>query len=92
MEKPIPAIKVSVVQLQCTACGAETNATCSCGKPYLPKVQHAEAIAEANPNISVRELADRANVSHGTAQEAKARVQSRTPAPTVGRDGKDLQP
>jgi len=88
--QPPPAIKISVTQLQCTACGAETHASCNCGKPYMPKRQRAEEIAEANPNISVRELAERASVSHGTAQEAKARVQSRTPdaGPTVGRDGK----
>lgn len=87
---PPPAFHVSVVRLACSACGAEANATCSCGQPYVPKRQRAEEIAEANPNISIRELAEQAKVSHGTAQAAKSRVQSRTPdiAPTVGRDGK----
>jgi hypothetical protein len=85
-----PAYKISVTQLQCTGCGAETHAACNCGRAYLPKLQRAEEIAEANPNISVRQLAEQASVSHGTAQEAKSRVQSRTPdtGPTVGRDGK----
>jgi hypothetical protein len=84
-----PAIKQSIVQLCCVGCGAEANASCNCGKPYVPKLKRATEYAEQNPTASVREIAQEAGVGHGTAQEAKARVRDRTPdAVTTGLDGK----
>jgi hypothetical protein len=73
----------------CTGCGAETNAACNCGKAYVPKLERAAEYAEQHPTASVREIAERTGVGHGTAQEAKAGVRDRTPEPvTTGRDGK----
>ena len=71
----------------CTGCGAEANASCNCGKPYVPKAARAEKYAKENPSASVREIAEKADVSHGTAQRAKARVSDGTPV--NGRDGKE---
>jgi hypothetical protein len=61
-----PAAVISIQRMVCTGCGAEANASCNCGKPYLPKLQQAEKVARENPGISVRDLAEKADVSHAT--------------------------
>ena len=44
--------KLSIQRIVCTGCGAEANASCNCGKAYVPKaVRAAEAVAE-NPQKS----------------------------------------
>ena len=83
-----PAFHRSVVQLACTQCGAEANASCSCGKPYVPVQQRANEYAKANPDASVREIEEKAGVGHGTAQRAKAGVPHGTADTVTGRDGK----
>jgi hypothetical protein len=30
-------IKMSIQRMICTGCGAEANASCNCGQPYVPK-------------------------------------------------------
>jgi hypothetical protein len=74
--------------MACTACGAEATASCNCGVSYVPKAQRAAEVAAANPNASVREIAEKAGVGHGTAQRAKAAVPNGTPEPVTGRDAK----
>jgi hypothetical protein len=49
--KPLPQIQVSVVRLQCSACGAEANASCSCGKPYIPVKQRIAIIFGRPANV-----------------------------------------
>lgn len=66
-----PAFQLSIARLQCSACGAEANASCNCGKPYIPALRRAKEIAEANPDLSVRKLAEVAHVGRGTAHRAK---------------------
>jgi hypothetical protein len=83
-----PAIKISVQRLACFDCGSETNATCTCGVAYLPKaVERAAEYVEQNPTASVREIAKEADVSLGTAYNARSGVQSLNTS-TTGRDGK----
>jgi len=84
-----PAFHVSVVRLACSACGAEANASCNCGKPYVPKPsERAEQYAKENPSASVRQISEATQVSIGTAYSAKSGVQNRTPETVTGRDGK----
>jgi len=72
-EKPIPEIKVSVVQLQCTLCGAETHAACSCGAVYRPKASERAANAVAgHPEKSDRAIAAEIGVSPTTVGKARA--------------------
>jgi hypothetical protein len=85
MSRPVPAIKISIQRMQCTACGAEANASCNCGKPYAP-IKIAQNYVRANPSASVRAVAKETGVSHATAQRAKAAVSLDTPV--IGRDGK----
>jgi hypothetical protein len=88
---PPPAIKISVQRLACFDCGAETNATCSCGVAYLPKAtERAAEYVQQHPTASVREIAEETGVGHGTAQRAKSGVPHGTPEPgtVTGRDGK----
>lgn len=81
-----PSYEVAVIQLECVKCGAQANATCSCGTDYRP-IARAKEYAEANPGASVREIAEKTGVGHGTAQRARSAVPHGTPE-TVGRDGK----
>ncbi len=89
--KPIPVIKRSVVQLQCTLCGSETHATCNCGAIYRPKAfeRAAEAIAD-HPEKSNRALAEQAGISEATVRRARDATASETQLdePRIGLDGK----
>jgi hypothetical protein len=84
-----PAIKISVTQLQCSACGAETHAKCNCGKPYLPKLQRAAEAVAAHPEKSDRAIAADIGVSHTTVQQAR-QLATDLPVdePRTGKDGK----
>ena len=85
-----PAYKISVTQLQCTGCGAETHATCNCGKPYLPKLQHAAEAVAAHPEKSNRAIASDIGVDEKTVRQARASTAdySAVDEPRTGRDGK----
>jgi hypothetical protein len=89
-EKPIPEIKVSVVQLQCTLCGAETHAACSCGAFYRLKAQQAAEAVAAHPEKSDRAIAAETGLSHATVSRTRqSTVSSETvAAPRTGLDGK----
>lgn len=78
---------ISIQRLVCTGCGAEANASCNCGKPYVPR-EAAEQFFRENPNASIREAEEQIGVSHGTAQRAREAVPRGTPETVVGRDGK----
>jgi len=75
----------SLARLQCTECGAEANASCNCGKPYLPKEIAKEAI-RANPQKSNRAIAEETGVSEPTVR--RARASGDAPETVVGLDGK----
>jgi hypothetical protein len=66
-----------------------TNATCNCGVAYQPKSVRAAEYAQQHPTASVREIAEKTDVSIGTAHAAKAGVQETEHVDTTtGRDGK----
>jgi hypothetical protein len=68
---PTPVIKLSIQRMVCTGCGAEANASCNCGKAYLPKaVRAAEAVA-AHPEKSDRAIAADIGVSQPTVSKAR---------------------
>jgi alkanesulfonate monooxygenase SsuD/methylene tetrahydromethanopterin reductase-like flavin-dependent oxidoreductase (luciferase family) len=82
---------VSVVRLSCSACGAEANASCSCGEPYVPKLQRAAEAVAAHPEKSNRAIAADIGVSPGTVDRARHKSTAYNEAvdePRVGRDGK----
>ena len=90
IDLPRPAFQVSVVRLACTACGAEANASCNCGKPYVPKLQRAaDAVAE-HPEKSNRAIAEEIGVDEKTVRQARASTAdySAVDEPRTGRDGK----
>lgn len=82
-------IQMSVQRMSCTACGAEANASCNCGKPYVPAKQRAKEAIEANPQKSDRAIAADIGVSHETVSKARREspVNELTPE-REGRDGK----
>jgi hypothetical protein len=91
MQHPAVVIPMAVVRLACTSCGAEANASCNCGKPYVPAMARAaKAIAE-NPQKSDRAIAKEIGVSNVTVSKARkeATVNGLTvDAPRTGLDGK----
>jgi hypothetical protein len=87
---PRPGFQLSVVRLACSACGAEANASCDCGKPYVPKLQRAaEAVAE-HPEKSNRAIADDIGVDEKTVRQARSSTAdySAVDEPRTGKDGK----
>jgi hypothetical protein len=90
---PTPAIKLSIQRMVCTSCGAEANASCNCGKAYVPKaVRAAEAIA-ANPEKSNRQIADEIGADKVIVDRARKKLESTggdmsPPASVTGKDGK----
>ena len=79
--KPVP----SIARLACTACGAETNASCNCGVAYKP-VEVAKKAIEADPQKSNRAIAKETGVSEPTVR--RARASGDAPDKVVGLDGK----
>jgi hypothetical protein len=81
-------IEMAVQQLSCTGCGAEANASCNCGKPYVPKKQRiADAIA-ANPQKSNRSIGEEVGASHTLVNEVRKEGGNHFPPEREGRDGK----
>lgn len=85
--KPHAVIAFSVQQMTCTACGAEANASCNCGKPYMPKKQRVAEYDKENPRRSTRQAAADLGMSKSTVSDARQGVQDRAPE-VEGRDGK----
>ena len=67
--------------------GAEANASCNCGKPYVPKKQRVAEYDKEHPGRSTRQAAADLGVSKSTVSDARQGVQDRTPE-IEGRDGK----
>ena len=86
-----PGIKMAVQRMACTACGAEANASCTCGVAYTPKSVRAAEAVKANPEKSDRAIAKEIDASPTTV--GKAREQLSTDGqlrdqPRTGLDGK----
>jgi hypothetical protein len=81
-------IKLSIQRIGCQGCGAETNAACNCGLPYLPKTQQAREAIAANPEKSDRAIAADIGVHHSTVQEARKQLAGDPPVERIGLDGK----
>ena len=56
-------IPLSIQQLICTGCGAETNAACNCGKTYKPSAIRVKEYDEVNRGKSTRQAAADLGVS-----------------------------
>ena len=80
-------------RLECSSCGATTEAQCGCGVPYLPAgARAAKAVAE-NPGMSDRAIAAEIGVGLGTVQRARKKSTDPhesvgPPAKRIGKDGK----
>jgi hypothetical protein len=82
-------IEMAVQQMVCTACGSEANASCNCGKPYVPKKQRAREAIEANPQKSDRAIAADIGVDPMTVNKARRELGVDVSTPErEGRDGK----
>jgi hypothetical protein len=82
-------IKMSIQRMVCTGCGAEANASCNCGKAYVPKAVRAAQAMAANPEKSDRAIAADIGVSPMTVRRAReAGASYDAPSTVTGRDGK----
>lgn len=79
---------MAVQRMACTACGSEANASCNCGKPYVPKRQQAREAIEANPRKSNRAIADEIGVGEATVRRARDETASGDAVEREGMDGK----
>jgi hypothetical protein len=88
-------IQMSIARLACTACGAEANASCNCGKPYIPAPrERAKEAIKATPQKSNVVIADEIEVSPETVRRARQDLTSsgvEVDGPRIGRDGKTRQ-
>jgi hypothetical protein len=89
-----PALQIvrSIQRMVCTGCGAEANASCNCGKPYVPKSVRAREAIEANPEKSDRAIAADIGVSQPTVskirKELEATDNNLSVEERIGLDGK----
>jgi hypothetical protein len=88
MSKPAVVYPISIQRMVCTGCGAEANASCNCGKPYVPKAERAREAVKANPEKSDRAIAADIGVSPMTVSRARATVPDVTVDERIGLDGK----
>ena len=79
----------TLARLQCTRCGAEANASCNCGEPYVPAAIRVQEYDKANPGKSTRAAAAELGISKSEVGRARQSVvPSGTPGTVTGRDGK----
>jgi hypothetical protein len=64
---------VAPVRLQCSACGAQTDAPCSCGAEYKPVADRLAEYDKANPGRSTRRAARDLGTSQTAVQKARRR-------------------
>jgi hypothetical protein len=79
----------SIARLECSKCGAATDAACDCGVAYVPAGVRAKQVIEANPAKSNRALAADIGVDEGTIRRARITgAENSAPEKRKGRDGK----
>lgn len=82
-------IRRAIVRLECSACGAEANASCDCAKPYVPAMARAAKAIAANPEKSDRAIAAEIGVDHKTVGKARRETGGDdSPPDRIGQDGK----
>lgn len=87
--RSMQVVEMAVQRMACTACGSEANATCNCGKPYVPKKQLAADAIAANPQKSDRAIAADLGIDHKTVGAARRETGGEdSPPEREGRDGK----
>jgi hypothetical protein len=79
-------IQLAVQRMVCTGCGAEANASCNCGKTYVPAAVRAKEAISSNPGKSNRALAAEIGVDEKTVRNARTADDSAVER--VGLDGK----
>jgi hypothetical protein len=83
-------IRRAIVRLECSACGAEANASCDCAKPYVPASAKAAAGIAAKPQLSNVALAKELGISEATVRRARESGSSDDePESRTGLDGKN---
>lgn len=64
----------SLARLQCTRCGAQANASCNCGEPYVPAAIRVKEYDKANPGRSTRAAAADLGISKSEVGRARQSV------------------
>jgi ParB family chromosome partitioning protein len=75
----------------CTGCGAEANAACNCGVPYVTKAFRAAEALKVNPEKSNRLIAEEIGVDEKQVRREREKLGADMSAPVemvIGKDGK----
>lgn len=76
-------------KLECSACGAEADAACNCGAPYVPASARAAAAIAKNPGKSDRAIATELGVNQSTVSRARKSTDANASVgKRTGKDGK----
>lgn len=67
-------IQLSIQRMVCTSCGAEANASCNCGKPYICKAQKVREAIEADPDKSNHQIARETGAHRKQVQRERAKL------------------
>lgn len=84
--------KLQVARLECSRCGAEVDAACTCGAPYVPAGARAAVAVAANPGKSDRAIADEIGVGKDTVRRARSTGACAPVEKRTGKDGKARKP
>lgn len=86
MSKLAIVYPISIRRMVCSGCGAE--ASCNCGKPYVPMAERAREAIKANPEKSDRAIAADIGVHHSTVNEVRNQLSDEPTVERIGLDGK----
>lgn len=89
--KAAMVLPLAVQRMVCTGCGAEANASCNCGKTYVPAAVRAAEAVKANPEKSDRAIAKEIGASPTTVGKARELSIGGQLAERIGLDGKTRQ-
>jgi hypothetical protein len=79
----------SIARLECSNCGAATDAACNCGAPYVPALARAADAIEKSPEKSNRAIAAETGLGLETVRRARKTTDpDGSVGPRVGLDGK----
>ena len=85
-------IPFTMQRMICTGCGAEANASCTCGVAYVPAAKRVADYDKANPGRSTRQAAADLGTTSNTVSKARRSGATQVAPDTVtGRDGKRYQ-
>jgi hypothetical protein len=73
----------------CEGCGAEANASCNCGKPYMPKAARVREAIDADPDKPNKQIARETGADPKQVRRERARIGGTCPPLSIQSDDPD---